>query len=373
MFEVLFYTGNLFSTGFSIFFMKQQQAIFYKFLKAVLRISLAAAIIGSLVWLRKDQLRDCLQEFNCSWGIPALICVLFHTMVCSWRWRRLAQLQGFSLSELEAYSLTMQGYFFSLVIPGGAIGGDVAKMGLLARRSQPGSRAEGIFTVFMDRVIGMIALFALCIILVWTFAVNRRMLQIGRIELDSAGICLGAAVISAICLAGIICGIAIFFHRALRKIPGVDPLLNWIDRRCGNLASRMTAMADQYAKYPAELIKLTLASIAGVHIMCILPTLFMLAGAGVELSSSIVLLILTAVCLGNIAGLIPITPGGIGMRDLTVITLLHAGGITSGTGETAQLLTTGITIFINLLGGLFLIFDSAVSKSAPKQESGNHE
>ena len=346
--------------------MRQQPTIFFRILKTVLRISLAAAIIGLLVWLRKDQLRECLREFNCSWGIPALACVLFHTVVCSWRWRRLAQLQGFSLSAFEAYSLTMQGYFFSLVIPGGAIGGDVAKMGLLARRSQPGSRAEGIFTVFMDRVIGMIALFALCIALVWSFAANREVLQIGKTELDSAGICLGAAVISAICLGGIICGIAIFFHRTLRNIPGVDPLLNWIDRHCGNLAARMTAMADQYAKYPAELVKLTLASIAGVHIMCILPTLFMLAGAGVELNGSTVLLILTAVCLGNIAGLIPLTPGGIGMRDLTVITLLHTGGITSGTGETAQLLTTGITIFINLLGGLFLIFDSAGEKSEPQ-------
>ena len=76
----------------------------------------------------------------------------------------------------------MQGYFFSLVIPGGAIGGDVAKMGLLARRSQPGSRAEGVFTVVMDRVIGMIALFAFLF---------RKKMQDARYRIYTVATCFG--------------------------------------------------------------------------------------------------------------------------------------------------------------------------------------
>lgn len=339
-------------------------------LKIFLRLMLAAAIIGILVCLRKDQLRQCLNAFDYKWMIPAMLCYLLHLLVCAWRWRHLAQLAGFDLTGFEAVSLTMQGCFFSLVIPGGAIGGDVAKMGLLARRSTQGTRAEGIFTILMDRIIGMLALFSLCITLTMTFAMHTRTLEIGDVHLSSGKLLLAALLVSAVCLAGIVCGVAIFFIRKLKTLPGVAALFNWLDRHGKNIISRMTAMADQYAKYPAELIKLTVITVFGVHLMCILPMFFMLSGAGVELTGSNILLVLTAVCLGNIAGLIPVTPGGIGLRDLTVITLLNSGGILAGTGETAQLLSTGITIFINLLGGLFLVFAPAVVNTDQKQESG---
>lgn len=59
-------------------------------------------------------------------------------LVCTWRWHRLTRILQVKLSGFEALSLTMQGYFFSLVIPGGAIGGDVVKMGVLTKRSRAG-------------------------------------------------------------------------------------------------------------------------------------------------------------------------------------------------------------------------------------------
>ena len=349
--------------------MNSNSKIWQRILNIVLRTLLAAAIITLLVWLRREQLKQCLSEFNYLWVLPAIVCQMLHQVVGAWRWRRLAVIQGFDLSAFEAYSLTMQGYFFSLIIPGGAIGGDVAKMGLLARRSRPGCRAEGVFTVFMDRVIGMIALFLLCIALLLLFGKRFTGLQISGLNLSGDELLIGAGLLFLLCLAGITCGIAVFFHRKLQKIPGVTGLLNWIDRHTGNAASRMMAMADNYAAFPGELITLTLISIAGVHIMTTIPMLFLLAGAGVALNISSIVLILTAVTIGNIAGLIPITPGGIGLRDLTVISLLSAGGIAPGIGETAQLMATGITILSNLPGGIFLIIAPAGIKHQPENSN----
>lgn len=326
--------------------------------KTVLRTIFAVIIIGGLIWFRREHLQQCLAAFDYRYVLPALVCYLLQALIGSWRWRKLALLQGFELSGFEAFSLTMQGNFFSLIIPGGAIGGDVVKMGLLAKRRQPGSRAEGIFTIFMDRVTGMIALFILTIVLLLLFFPRIPNMQIPEFNLSAAQIKLMAVLLMLLCAAGTAAGIAVFFHRILRKIPPVNWILNRIDRRFNNMASRMTAMADMYAKYPKEVIFLTVISIFFLHLLSTFPLCFLLAGAGVKLDLPMLLLIPTAATAGNIAGLIPLTPGGIGLRDLTVIAILSAGGISSGISEAAQLMSTGLSVIFNLCGGLFFALDS---------------
>ena len=327
--------------------------------KTVLRVLFAVLIIAGLIWFHRKQLLHCLDSFDYRFVIPALFCYFFQMAAGAWRWRKLALVQGFELSKFEAFSLTMQGAFFSLFIPGGAIGGDVVKMGLLAKRQQPGNRVEGIFTIFMDRVTGMIALFALTIVLLLDFFPKIPQMQIPDVNISSDGIKLAALGVMLLCVIGITAGIGIFFHRIIRKIPGVNWILNKIDRHFNNAASRMTAMADEYAKFPLTVTLLTLASVFFVHLTLTLPLYFLLIGAGVQFTTSMLALTITAVTLGNIAGLIPVTPGGIGLRDLTIIAILSAGGIASGTGETAQLMSTGAYIVVNLCGGLFFAIDGS--------------
>lgn len=337
---------------------KQNKGISQLF-KTVLRMLFAVSIIGALIWFHRKQLLHCLTSFDYLFVLPALLCYFLQMAAGAWRWRRLALLQGFKLSAFEAFSLTMQGCFFSLIIPGGAIGGDMAKMGLLAKRRQPGSRAEGIFTIFIDRVTGMIALFALAIVLLLKFFPQIPQMQIPDMNITSTGIKWAATGILLLCTAGIGAGIAVFFHRILRKIPGVDWILKKIDERFNNTASRMTAMADEYAKFPGTVTMLTAASVFLVHLMLAMPLCFLLAGAGIRLDGAMLLLIATAVTLGNIAGLIPLTPGGIGLRDLTVIAVLSAGGISAGTGEAVQLMSTGLYVIANLCGGFFFALDNS--------------
>ena len=334
----------------------------YKHIQMLLRTFLALAIIGGLIWFRRDQFRQCLQAFDYKVVIPAAFFYFAHMTVCAWRWLKLAQLQGFRLTGMEALSLTMQGNFFSLVIPGGAIGGDVVKMGLLARRSTPGSRAEGIFTVFMDRLVGMIALFILTIVMLLQFAGKLPDMQIGDLTLSKTVLNNGAWLLILLCAGGIFCGTAIFFHRTLRKLPIVSKLFDLADRRFNRIISRLTAMADMYAKYPGTLTILTVISIFFVHLMTTLPLFFTLAGAGVEIDIHTSIIIASAATVGNVAGLLPFTPGGIGIRDLAVIILLCTNGINPSVAEISQLMATGITVLCYLACGLFFIF-------APAQKS----
>lgn len=344
-----------------------------RYLQLFLRIAAAVSIIAALIYLRKDQLQKCLAVFDYTKIIPAMCCYGFHLLVCAWRWRTLAKMQKFDLTLKEAFCLTMQGGFFSMILPGGAIGGDVVKMGILARRRQPGSRTEGIFTIFMDRVVGMVALFGLTIVLLAVFYPRINELKVPGFEISSYKLRIFAWGIFAICFAGIAAAAGIFFHSFFEKFRLIKKVMDFADVRFNNAVTRICAAADSYAKQIPQLLNLTLISVLLVHIMTALPMFFLLRGTGVTLSGHW-LLILTAVTIGNIAGLIPLSPGGIGLRDLTVIAILGSGGISAGTGETAQLLYTGIMICFALSGSLFFIFDHRVpGETATTYEKVEHE
>ena len=94
-----------------------------KFFWFFVKLAIAGGIVAYLAFKNPTEIIDGFRSFNYIWLVPALLFYLLHMLVCAWRWHRLTRILGVRLSGFEALSLTMQGYFFSLVIPGGAIGG----------------------------------------------------------------------------------------------------------------------------------------------------------------------------------------------------------------------------------------------------------
>ena len=327
---------------------------FKKYLGFVLKILLAVGIIAFL-FRDPKKIIDCFRHFDLRYLAPAMLFYGAHIFVCAWRWRELAKIIGVRLTPLEAISLTFQGNLFSLVIPGGAIGGDVIKMGAVTRRSATGSKAEGAFTVLMDRIIGMIALFTLELAILIPAVPLLMKVSVPEMALDDRTRRIGILLLALLAVAGLSASCVIFFHRLLEKIPWFGALLHKTDTLTHGMVSRLTAATDTYSASWRKLAGLTVASILFVHLMTVLPMCFLLSGLGVPYR---VFDVIVAVTLGNIVGLIPLFPGGIGDRDVTVIALLVAGGVPQGAADTVQLLYTAIMIIVCLLsGGLFFIFD----------------
>lgn len=332
---------------------KADQSLMIKTLRLLLKFGIAAAVLVLLFRGDSRKIAESLRDFRYVYLIPAALFYLAHIGVCAWRWRVLAKLTGVEMSGGAALSLTMQGYFFSLVIPGGAIGGDVIKMAAVSRRLDNGTRTEGAFSVLMDRIIGMLALFVLALALM----VPARRLFCGIRFPDMPEKLTGEVIfllVLLLCVAGLTAGIAVFFYRKLEKIPGISPLLRFSDRHTGGMITRIKAAIDTYGGNWRTLVKLTVLSIFGVHLMTVVPMFFLLAGAN---CSGGALTVIAALTFGNIAGLIPLFPGGIGGRDVTVAALLVSGGLAAGRAEAAQLLYTAIMVVCCLSGGLFFIFD----------------
>jgi len=86
---------------------------------------------------------------------------LLGMIVRSYRWQILLKAQGISLPLRRLISLYFVGAFFSLFLPSG-VGGDVVRMVKLARDSR--KTALSVSTVLMDRVMGLLILFAIALV-----------------------------------------------------------------------------------------------------------------------------------------------------------------------------------------------------------------
>ena len=113
------------------------------------KIGLAAAVVWILFSRGKAEMIETLRSFDCRFLIPAFLFTWLQAVFSSWRWKHLTDVPGIRLSFREALSLSMQGNFFSLVIPGGAIGGDVVKMAVVGKRVPSGNKMEGAFSVLI--------------------------------------------------------------------------------------------------------------------------------------------------------------------------------------------------------------------------------
>ncbi len=332
---------------------KKHKTFIIKALKTLLKFGAAVLAVYLLFRDDSEKIRNGLRTFNYLYLIPAAVLYLLHTLVSAWRWQILARIQGIKMRFAEAYSLTMQGYFFSLIIPGGAVGGDVIKMTATSSRLPEGSKMEGAFSVLIDRVVGMIALFAVTLALIFPARELFYKLDIPEMPEKLTGALL-FWLVAVLCAAGICAGTVLFFHRTVEKIPGVSAVLRFADKRTGGMISRLMNAADLYSGNKKLLCKLILASVSGVHLLTLLPIIFLLAGSG---SHTAVLTALTALTVGNIAGLIPLFPGGIGSRDIVTVALLTAGGVAGNHADAAQILYTSMMGLTYLSGGLFFIFD----------------
>ena len=127
----------------------------------------------------------------------------------------------------------------------------------------------------------------------------------------------------------------------------------------------MTGATDIYRKYWKQLLLMVFLTTFFVHLMAVVPFLILFTGLGIKVSLFTVVL---AVVIGNIAGLVPLFPGGVGIRDLVTVTILSAGAVAAGDAKTVQLLSTALMLILYLAGGIFFIFDPGRANKELKNE-----
>lgn len=127
---------------------------------AVAKWLLAIGLMGGLLWMSRDNLAE-LGKRQILWGIFAVaLGVRFVSLLMTFsRWRLLVRGIGIPFSFRQAFRLGMLGEGCNLMGPG-AVGGDLVKAALLAK-DHPNRIASIMATAFLDRILGLWALFVL--------------------------------------------------------------------------------------------------------------------------------------------------------------------------------------------------------------------
>ena len=121
---------------------------------------LAIGLLAGLLWMSRDNLAK-LKDRQILWPmfVAALVVRFLSLMATFSRWRLLVRGIGLPFSFRETFRLGMLGEACNLMGPG-AVGGDLVKAALLAK-DHPHRIASVMATTFLDRVLGMWALFVL--------------------------------------------------------------------------------------------------------------------------------------------------------------------------------------------------------------------
>jgi uncharacterized protein (TIRG00374 family) len=310
-----------------------------------MRMMIAVGIIAWLVLRNYQSFVDALKGYDYRWLFPAAALYLLHLCAGALRWRMLLRVQNIDISYLETFSLTLQGFFFSMVIPGGALGGDVVKGAFIVKRSKKGSRLAGAFTILMDRVLGMITLFSLAGVL--------GVMSYGFLSKVEGGVWFLVASI-VLGLIGITAAVGLFMHRQLERISQIGWGVNLADRLTKGAVHRMMDAMDCFRDAWPVLIKCMLLTLFFIHLLLSAVVYCIARGAG-ESSEDPKSYILSTT-LANAAGSIPITPSGAGTRDAIMIRFFVSAGFDKGVATATALVFSGIMLVFNLLGGLFFIF-----------------
>lgn len=283
----------------------------------------------------------------------------------AWRWQTLLAVQGFRLSLWTALRLTLVGNFFSLIIPG-SVTGDILKIAIASQR-YPGKVTELTLVDLVDRVIGLAGIFfaaavatALCAnLLPGIFAAEHSWIIALAILAINLG-CLGTILLYLLWLTqprwmawNWVKRLLLFLHQVLPKA-------------LSRIGQRMNDALGLYRKHQRALLTALVISVV-IH-LTVSTTVFCLGRALREGQMHFGQYALTTQ-LANVTGILPITPGGIGLRDAVTAQLFghfHAEP-TSVRGD-IPLLNSLIIVFWGLAGAV--IYACSPSLKKPAQDAG---
>ena len=299
----------------------------------------------------------------------ALLLYGFAQVLGAWRWKILLSVQGFHFSLWAALRLTLVGNFFSLIIPG-AVTGDILKIAF-ATQKYPGKATELTLVDLIDRIIGLSGIFfaaavatlLCCRLLPGIFASGDSWMFAWAILAINLG-CLGSLLLY-------LCWRLQNRWMAWRWLQAIVGFARrHLPKALLNIVTRMNDALGLYRNRQRALLNALFLSIV-IH-LTVSTTVFCLGRALYETRMSYGQYALTTQ-LANVTGLLPVTPGGLGLRDAVTTRLFQNFDAQPATvrGD-IPLLNSLIIVFWGLVVGA-IVYACLPTLKEPAQECGGTE
>lgn len=300
----------------------------------VLRILIA---IGLLIWLgRRVNLAELISGIKTAKGgflSLALLAYILYFLIATLRWRLISFTQRLNHPFKTLFSIYFIAFLFNNILPT-TMGGDVIR---LAYTQEKGKGTIALSVVVVDRIMGMIGLFFLA-----SFSSLFLFLKSGESRF-LIPILIGLLV-------ALIAVVALFFH------PVYQFLSKGIERiRVFNLGERLGRAYYEINKYRRAPGVLALAFLLSLGVQVSVALAWWLIGYSAGGDTSI-LWYLLYIPVVTVIAMIPITLGGLGLRETSFFGLFTSAGLLTKTQAiTTASLNLGIIIGFCIIGGILFI------------------
>jgi uncharacterized protein (TIRG00374 family) len=274
-------------------------------------------------------LSELLPEWHAStlaWLLSCLALTIFAVGLAAVRWQRVADVLHLHARLRTFFSQYLAGMFVSSVLPS-TIGGDVVRVSRLSATTgdTPGSFAS----VILERVSGWVVLPLL------TFAglaLHPSLLHLGYASRLALLLAVGALIVLAVLVAA---GISPKLGGRLAHNEG------WT-RFIGAVHLGM----EQFRKAPSAMFAVLGVSLA--YQLTLVVAAWMLGHAlGLNIGITVLLAFMPAVAMAQV---LPISIGGLGLREGALVLFLHPLGVSYEHAIAFGLLIYGMTLLVSLLG-----------------------
>lgn len=310
----------------------------------VLRYALSAGVLAWLVarvdWGRLSGIR------SLDWGLalPALLLAGLAYPLQAWRWHLLLAAQGVVVTARWAHGVFWIGQFYNSFLPGG-VAGDAVRFGYLWRE-HPKRKAAAAASLIADRLLGLAALFTLA-----SSALGLHgWLTGGVAELQ---VLLAASVTT--------CALLVAVGWSATRTRWWEPLSA---RLLG--AERAAALHDAALALGSRHATLAAAAVLSTAVWVVdFVSLWLLArSVGLDVGA---LGMTVAAAAAYVAASLPISIGGHGVREATLVGILALLGFTGADGRVALLALAfwAVSVGWSLAGGLVYFLSLAAGWPVP--------
>lgn len=300
-------------------------------LKVIVSIGLLTFLALKLDW-REVLDRAALLSW---WSLPLATAIqILVWAVANTRWWLLIRIHDLGHTYANLVRPTYIGAFFNNLLPS-STGGDLFRMYHIYRQGH--GAAVAVSPIVTERAVGLLCMIALATVSIFHFSQGTELFNALRTLLFWLLACgsIGVAVVA-------FPATYYLFHRLLERWARFRPVAGLLD---------ITEATHTYLRRPyllAALVALSLA-LQGLQI-----AIFLILGAGVDagLSAEQYLFIVPVIL---VAASIPVTVGGLGVREAAAVTLFTAAGMSQENAAAVSLLFIPVLLLSGLPGLWFFL------------------
>jgi uncharacterized membrane protein YbhN (UPF0104 family) len=324
----------------------------WRWRRAALRLLVTVLLLGVLLTLLNEEtlwrrLADFLADSPEVWGAALLAFVVLHT-IGAWKWRLFLGLAGARIGRRQAVRFYGAGLFANLCLPS-LIGGDVLRAGLAM--SVVKEKDAVLLGSVVDRFADLLSL--ACIVSVGALLAPGAFGTLGESEVSGKAILI---TFLSILFGGLLVGLFALRVQTLRRWPRP------IGRHLIGVLRAMRAMRRR-----------PLLALGGLSLCVLLQTGFVLVNALVGRAMGLDLDLRLWLCLwplAKIVAMMPISLGGLGIREFAFAGLVQPFGVEAELAVAQSLVWQGVLVAGGILLGAFALFGRGRRAQAVAGDAG---